>query len=45
MIVVDSRVWTGYFDGAWTREAVLLDGVVASQIGDGPFCDVRRNSI
>ena len=45
MIVVDSSVWIGYFDSVWTREAVLLDGAVASQIANAPFCEVRRNSI
>ena len=37
MIVVDSSVWIGYFNGAETRETVLLDGILGIEpvvIGD-----------
>ena len=37
MIVVDSSVWIGYFNGKETRETLLLDGILGNEpvvIGD-----------
>ncbi len=45
MIVVDSSVWIGYFNGTETRETLLLDGILGVEpvvIGDLILAEVLQ---
>lgn len=45
MIVVDSSVWIGYFNGAATRETALLDDILGAEpvlTGDLILCEVLQ---